>query len=183
MNRKIREIGAHIVTGLLENWRFLLLVVAAFVLLALTSVLSNVGQSLGVVFLGLGLSVAAFLSAYWYVLRPDAGRRESRKFFSLLAASVILFVLSGFLLLHVPAAGAIFGGLFAVVFAFSAWPLFIDSDRTLGRLELMRDIVKTFFVLLVLLGIALTFEGLGMATGLYVLRSIGRELAGLFGGS
>ena len=165
------------------NWRFLSLVVAAFVLLTLTSVLSDAGQSIGIVFLGFGLAVAAFLSAYWYELHPNPECRNSTKFFSLLAANVILFALFGFLVPHVPAAGAIFGGLLAVVFSFSVWPLINDSDRDLGRLELMRDIVKTFFVLLVLLGIALTLEGLGRLTGLDVLGSMGRELARLFGGS
>lgn len=138
---------------------------------------------MGVVFLGLGLFFVAILSFFWYEVHPNPEYRDSRKFFSLLATNVILFVLFGLLVSHVPAAGAVFGGLLAVVFAFSVWPLISDSDRNLGRLELMRDIVKTFFVLLVLLGIALTLEGLGRLTGLYELGSIGRELARLFGGS
>ena len=179
MNRKMKEIGARITTELLKNWRSLSLLVVSFVLLTLTSVLSHVGQSIGIVFLGLGLSVAAFLSSYWYGSRPNAGCRDSRKFFSLLAANLIPFVLFGFLVSHVPAAGAVLFGLFAAVFSFSVWPLITNS----GRLELMRDIVKTFFVLLALLGIAMMLQGLGILTDMDLLDAMGRDLSKLFGGS
>ena len=166
-------------TELLKNWRFLSLLVASFVLLTLTSVLSHVGQSIGIVFLGLGLAVAAFLSSYWYGLRPNAGWRDSREFFSLLAANLISFVLFGFLVPHVPAAGVALLGLFAVVFSFSVWPLITNSRR----LDLMGNIVKTFFVLLALLGIAMMLQGLGILTDMDLLEAMGRDLSKLFGGS
>ena len=178
MNRRMKEIGARIMTELLKNWRFLLLLVVSFVLLTLTSILSRVGQSIGIVFLGLGLSVAAFLSAYWYGFPPSAGCRDSRKFFSLLAANVIPFVLFGFLVSHVPAAGAVFGGLFAVVLACTVWSQAIRES--IG--DLVRNIFKTILILLTVLGIALTLEGLGSLTGLSELGAMGRGLSELFGG-
>ncbi len=179
MNRKMKEIGARITTELLKNWRSLSLLAVSFVLLMLTSVLSHVGQSIGVVFLGFGLSVAAFLSAYWYGFPPKAGCRDSKKFFSLLAANLIPFVLFGFLVSHVPAAGAVFGGLFAVVLASTVWSQAIGESIW----DLMQDIFKACLILLTVLGIALTLQGLGSLTGLDVLDSIGREVFELFRGS
>ena len=180
MNRRIREIGVRIMTGLLKNWRFLSLLAVSFVLLTLTSVLSHVGQSIGIVFLGLGLSVAAFLSSYWYGSRPNPECRNSKKFFSLLAANLIPFVL--FWIPGVPCPGSGSCTLWTLrrcVFLFRFGP----SSPNSGRLELMRDIVKTFFVLLALLGIAMMLQGLGSLTDMGLLDAMGRDLSKLFGGS
>ena len=180
MNRKIREIGARMKTGLLKNWRYVSLVVAAFVLLTLTWVLSRAGQSMGVVFLGFGLSVAAFLSAYWYGFPPKAGCRDSKKFFSLLAANVILFALFGFFVTRGQAAEVVFLGLLAVVISYSVWTYTLPDS---SWKNLTGEIFRTILVLLALLGIAVTLEGVGEFAGLDVLGAMGQDLYELFGGS
>ena len=180
MNRITTAIRARIRVTLPKNWRSLSLLVLSMVLLTLTLIMSYAGQSIGPVFLGLGLSVAALLSSFWYGSHPDAGWSDSRKFFSLLATNVILFAGFGFLVTHVQAAGVVFLGLFGVVLSYSAWSL-INSNS--GWLDLAHEIFKTFLVLLALLGIALTLQGLGSLTGLDLLDNMGRDLADLFGGS
>ncbi len=179
MNRKMKEIGARITIAFPKSWRSLSLLVVSMVLLTLTRVLSYTGQPMGIVFLGLGLSVAVFLSSFWYESHPNPGCRDSKKFFSLLAANLIPFVLFGFLVSHVPAAGAVFGGLFAVVLASTVWSQAIGESIW----DLMQDIFKACLILLTVLGIALTLQGLGSLTGLDVLDSIGREVFELFRGS
>ena len=167
------------------NWRASLLLVVSMLLLVLTVALSHVDQPEGIIFLGSGPFFAAILSFFWYLFRPDAGWSDSRKFFSFLAANVILFVLFGFLVSHVPAVGAVFGGLFAVVLAYTVWSQVVGESQGVGEsiLDLMQNVFKTFLILLTILGIAFTLEGLAMLTGIHGLSSIAREIAKIFGGS
>ena len=115
----------------MDRVSFSLLVVSG-VLLILTWILSNFDQPIGTVFLGVGLTIATVLCYFWYQSNPDAGWRDFWKFFSLVAANVILFVLFGFLVLHDPAAGVVFFGLFVVVFSYSIWPIFSPDSGHLG---------------------------------------------------
>ena len=161
------------------DWKYVSLVVVSFVLLTLTWVLSEAGQSIGIVFLGLGLSVAVFLSSFWYLFNPNVGWCDSREFFSLLAANVILFVLFGFLVPHVPAAGVALLGLFTVVLSYSVWSKIIGESS----MDIMQGVLKTILILLALHGIAATLQGLGSFIGLDVLESMGQDLYELLGGS
>ena len=95
-----------------------------------------------------------------------------------MAVHVILFALFGFLVSHDPAAGVVFLGLFAVVFSYSLWPTF-GTDS--GRLGLTREILKTCVVLLTMLGIAITLQGLSSLTGFDVLDTMGRAFSKLIG--
>ena len=164
-----------------RNWRSLSLPVVTGVLLALAFILQYVGESTGIAFLRMGLAVAAVCVALRYLFHPKEGWSGSGKFFSLVAVNVILLVLSGFFVSqNNQAMGFVSMGLFGVVFAYSIWPIFNPcSDRS----GLILEIFKTAVVLLALLGIAFTLQGLGSLRGLDALDSIGRELSELFGGS
>lgn len=164
------------------NWIEISLLVVSAILLTLSWILSKAEQSTGIVFLALGLAIAAFACYLWYQSHQCAGWRDFWKFFLLVAANLIPFVLFGFLVSHDdpdPAVGFVLIGLFFIVFSYSFW------SQVLGKsgLSLMRDIFKTFLILLTILGIAFALQGLGTLTGFDVLGSIGQELSKIFGGS
>ena len=162
------------------DWISRSLLVVSIVLLTLTSILSHVGQSIGIVFLGLGLSITAFVCYLWYRSHPCAGWNDFWNFLFLVATNLILFVLFGFFVSHDdPAAGVVFLGLFGIVFSYSFWSQVLGNSG----LSLIRDILKTFLILLTMLGIAVTLQGLGSLADVDALNSVGQELSKLFGGS
>lgn len=160
------------------DWVSRSLLAVSGVLFTLTVILSYFDQPIGAILLGIVLTYATFMCFFWY---SDTGRRGSWKFFSLVAASVILFVLSGFFVSqNNQAMGFTFVGLFGVVFSYSMWLIISPDSDWIG---LAREIFKTLVILLTLLAIALAIEGLGMLTGLNGISAIARELSEMLGGS